>query len=226
MISQRDIILIAAGCVALIAGRVADSAINGVTTNDTADLEAAIARLETVPETIGAWESTSSELTPEEIKGAEIKGYVRRRYRDSRTGYSVNLTILVGKSGPMAVHPPTACFQGIGYVMVAGPTATSVSHNDSASDFNKSSFRQANVSLPTLVRVFWGWGDDGFWASPENPRFEFRGKPYLYKMYVTDNWLEQTGRTPLPQIESFIADALPVIAESLRPEATSPGHPG
>lgn len=221
-LSKRDLILIAAGIGVLLVGQVADSAVNGVSQNDSKALEQAVARLYSVPKKIAQWESTSSELSPEEIKGASIAGYVRRQYRDPNTGYVVNLTILVGKSGPMAVHPPTACFEGIGYVMVAGPTPTTINHNDAASDFNKSSFRQSNVTLPTLVRVFWGWGTDGFWSAPENPRFDFRGQPYLYKMYVTDNWPEQTGRTPLPQIETFVQDALPTITNALNPNSSQP----
>lgn len=214
-LNRRDLLLISAGIVALLAGKFADSAVNGFASEDTAVLNQAIERLNNVPESIAGWESTSTTLSEREIEVAGIMGYVRREYRNPRTGYTVNLTLLVGQSGPMSVHPPTACFEGVGYTLLTGPTPTNAEHDSTISQFNKSSFRQGNAAVPEIVRVFWGWGTDGTWSAPANPRFTFRGQSFLYKMYVTDRWLEDTGRTALPQIEGFLADALPVISQVL-----------
>lgn len=214
-LSKRDLLLITAGIVVLCAGKFADSAVNGFASEDQAVLELAVQRLNNVPETIGPWVSTSSTLSEREIEVAGIHGYVRREYRNPRTGYTVNLTLLCGQSGPMSVHPPTACFEGVGYTLLSGPTPTNAEHDGTISQYNKSSFRQGNADIPEIVRVFWGWGTDGTWSAPANPRFAFRGQPFLYKMYATDQWLEDTGRTALPQIEQFLEDALPVISQAL-----------
>lgn len=208
--------LMGAGIAALLVGKFADNAVNGFALEDSNALNTAVKRIQNVPESIGNWTSTSSTLTEREIEVAGIEGYIRRAYRNAKTGYRINLTLLCGQSGPMSVHPPTACFEGVGYTLISGPTVTSVKHNEILSgEMNRSSFRQGNASVPEIVRVFWGWGTDGGWSAPSNPRFKFRGQTFLYKLYVTDNWLEDTGRTPLPQIESFLEDALPTIATAL-----------
>lgn len=216
-ISRRDITLIFAGLAILCIGKIADSAINSVGTADTAALNDAVQRLDAIPQTIGFWDSTDNTLSQREIDVAGIEGYIRREYRNSATGYTINLTILCGQSGPMSVHPPTACFEGVGYTLASGPSVTSAKSTDSGFvyEFNKSSFRQGDAAVPEIVRVFWAWAPDGEWEAPANPRFAFRGQPYLYKIYVTDRGLEDHNNTALPQIEAFLKDALPTISDAL-----------
>lgn len=223
--SQREIFLIVAGLAILAAGSFADTAINGVDPTDTAAMASAMKRLEAVPRIIGDWVSTDSELTQQELNVAGIESYVRREYRNQQTGFTVYVTILCGPSGPMAVHPPTACFQGVGYTLLTGPTPTSFSPKDDPSaasfGFNKSTFKQTNSHVTEFARVFWGWSDGEKWSAPTNPRLSFRSEPYLYKLYFVDRWLEETGRQSLPQIESFMEDALPVIAAALQEPASA-----
>ncbi len=64
--------------------------------------------------------------------------------------------------------------------------------------------------------MFWGWGLNGDWSAPENPRFAFRGQSYLYKIYVTDSRLDEGKDQALPQIEAFMREALPTINTALR----------
>jgi len=210
-------LLIGAGLAALCIGELADSALYGGGLADHEALASASERLANVPSEFGDWTSTDGELTQREVDAAGIQGYVRREYRNDRTGYSVFLTILCGNAGPMSVHPPTACIQGVGYKLVSGPSVTTVKADGSSYvyEFNKSAFRQGDVSVPEIVRVFWAWAPDGNWKAPANPRFAFRGHSYLYKIYVTDSSLEDPDQSSLPQIEGFLNDALPVISEAL-----------
>ena len=216
---KRDVILVVAGLAVLAVGSFADTAINGVDPTDDAAMSAAVDRLQSVPRVIGDWASTDSELTQQELNVAGIEGYIRREYRNQRTGFVVYVTILCGPSGPMSVHPPTACFQGVGYKLLTGPTPTSYSaESDTAQSsfgFNKCTFKQSGGQIAEFARVFWGWSDGENWSAPANPRLTFRSDPYLYKLYLVDRWLEETGRRSLPQIESFMDDALPVIAAAL-----------
>ncbi|APZ94636.1 exosortase-associated EpsI family protein [Fuerstiella marisgermanici] len=224
-IKRRDLLLMGAGTAALVVGKFADSSINGFDTADKSDLNNAVARLHDIPTDIGNWSSSSdAELTEREQEVAGISGYVRRHYTNPRIGYSVHLTVLCGASGPISVHPPTACFEGIGYTLASGPTPTLIKSDDgnSANEFNKSSFRQGDASVPEIVRVFWGWGTDGAWKAPSNPRFEFRGKSYLYKIYVTDSRIDTGEDSALPQIETFLKDALPAITTALSGQDSVP----
>lgn len=215
--------LMGIGLAVLCCGAAADSALNGYGSTDSDALKAAVARLDKIPAVIGNWTSTDSEISEREQEVAGIAGYIRRTYTNQRTGYEVHLTVLCGPSGPIAVHPPTACFEGIGYTVAAGPTPTTLQSNDgeNAGEFNKSSFRQSDASVPEVVRVFWGWSTDGNWQAPANPRIEFRGQPWLYKIYATDRWLEEPSDDALPQIEVFLREALPVVREAVAESVNS-----
>ncbi|MEZ6125050.1 MAG: exosortase-associated EpsI family protein [Planctomycetaceae bacterium] len=218
-ISRREMLLIGSGLAALCLGKLADSAINGVGVEDEQTIQLACDRLANLPSVFGNWTSVDEELSEREVEVAEIRSYVRRQYRNPALGYEVHLTILCGHAGPMAVHPPTACFEGVGYTLASGPVIATVTSegSDQACDFNKSSFRQIDASVPEIVRVFWGWSTDGHWQAPSNPRIAFRGDSYLYKIYVTDRGLENPGKNALPQIEKFLHDALPIISRALTP---------
>lgn len=222
-LNRRDLVLISTGLAVVCCALVADNSVNGHVQDSSDAIHAAVQRLASIPESIGPWTSVDHEISDREQEVAGIVGYIRRTYTNHKTGYEVQLTVLCGPSGPIAVHPPTACFQGIGYSVVSGPTLTRLKAADDVEtwEFNKSSFRQDDASIPDLVRVFWGWSTDGHWKAPSTPRLEFRGKPFLFKIYVTDHSLEETTQAALPQIEAFLHDALPVLASSLASEITA-----
>lgn len=216
-LNRRDVLLMSSGVAMLCLGKLADSAVNGAGPADQQRLDAAVARLTSIPSTIGSWTSRDHELSQREIDVAGIQGYVRREFHSDKSGYTVFLTVLCGNAGPMSVHPPTACFQGVGYKLASGPVVTTLRSDESQDvhEFNKSAFRQQDASVPEVVRVFWAWSSSGIWQAPSNPRFAFRGNSWLYKIYVTDSSLEDPGQPPLPQVEAFLQDALPVLTEVL-----------
>lgn len=236
-LSRRDLLLCAGGISVVLLGTLADAALNTGTSNSAA-VAAAAARLEALPETIGVWTSSAGSIDERERRVAEIAGAVRREYRNPQTGYVVTLTLLSGAAGPMSVHPPTACFEGVGYTLASGPTVVTLTatpdpaiasdtsadqaetSDRSASDrgdltvsLNRATFLQPDSSLQETVRVFWGWSTDGRWDVPANPRLAFRGQPALYKLYVIDRSADSAH--PIPQAESFLEEALPVLQRVL-----------
>ena len=227
-IHRREMILMGCGVALLVVGKLADSAVNGIQVAEGDSLANAVLKLELIPSVIGHWSSVDQELTQREIDVAGIEGYVRREYQNRRTGATVYLTVLCGHSGPMAVHPPTACFEGIGYSLSAGPTVVRVTPPESKTsyEFKRSSFKENDVAVPEIVRVFWAWSSDGVWQAPSSPRFTFRGKPYLYKIYVTDRDIDRRKDGIRPQVEAFLDQALPAIQHVLKnqPLSVKPAH--
>jgi hypothetical protein len=213
-VSGIEAVLCAAGILLLVATGAGDVVLRrGM--SDPIGLAAAAERLNQLPATIGAWESTPETTDLREIRMAQVAGSVRRNYRHRETGQAVTLTILCGASGPMSVHPPTACFEGVGYSLTSGPTV--VQFTDSArqeSSLNRASFRLPESTTEEVVRVFWGWSQDGQWQVPVNPRMTFRGLPVLYKLYVVDRAFDLTD--DVSQSESFLRDSLPAIRETLQ----------
>ncbi|MCA9036680.1 MAG: exosortase-associated EpsI family protein [Planctomycetaceae bacterium] len=209
----REFLLLGSGIVIVLACAIADYVLKAQT-SDPFYLQQAAERIQNLPATIGDWTSTDGEISDREKRLADIEGSLRREYRHRSTGYSVMLTIISGKAGPMTVHPPTACFQGIGYSIRSVPTVAVVRDaTGTSSELNRASFSREENDLSEVVRVFWGWSSDGNWQSPANPRFAFRGQPGLYKLYVVDR--SSGGSNDLQQAEAFLHDALPVIRETL-----------
>ncbi len=213
-LSRRDFALCASGFLALLGASGADAVLNrGL--HDPAAVKAAATRLNSIPEQIGAWTSSPEEIDERERRMAEIVGSVRRTYRNSENGYVVSLTILCGASGPMSVHPPTACFEGVGYELSSGPSVVTFADvDDTQSSLNRATFRLPGSQMSDVVRVFWGWSDDGKWTAPANPRLAFRGQPYLFKLYVVDRSLPRTD--DVRQSEAFLEVALPEIRRELQ----------
>ncbi len=215
-LSRRDFALCAGGFFALLAASGADAVLNrGL--NDPEAVRTAAARLNLIPEQIGLWTSSPEEIDEREKRLAGIGGSLRRTYRHAENGYVVSMTVLCGASGPMSVHPPTACFEGVGYELSSGPTVVTFKDADGGGAFdsvlNRATFRLHDATSSDIVRVLWGWSDNGIWKAPENPRLTFRGQPYLFKLYVVDRSLQQAD--DVKQAETFMEQALPVIRRGL-----------
>ena len=212
-ISRRDFGMCLGGLATLSVSAAADSLLNeGL--SDPVVLNAARKSLDRIPVTIGAWTSTPMTIDEREIRLGEISGYFRREFRNAETGLAVVLTILCGGAGPMSVHPPTACFEGVGYSLVSGPAAIGITDNEEITiSLNKAAFRPQGAMTSDITRVFWGWSTDGTWDAPANPRIAYRGQPVLFKLYTVDrSWDSGDG---LAQSETFLSDALPVIRRAL-----------
>jgi hypothetical protein len=213
-LSRRDFALCAGGFLTLLGASGADAVLNrGL--NDPAAVKAAALRLNFIPEQIGAWSSSPEVIDERERRMAEIVGSVRRTYRNAENGYVVSFTILCGASGPMSVHPPTACFEGVGYELSSGPSVvTFADADDTRSSLNRAAFRLRGSQPNEVVRVFWGWSDNGKWTAPANPRLAFRGQPYLFKLYVVDRSPHRAD--DMRQSEAFLEEALPEIRRGLQ----------
>ena len=199
----------------LLAAAAADAVLNrGL--SDPVALSAAARRLDLIPATIGAWTSTPGVIDDCEQRLAEVAGFIRREYRHSETGRVVTLTILCGAAGPMSIHPPTACFEGVGYSQLSGPTVVGITDDSNETvSLKEASFRLEDSSVSEVVRVFWGWSPDGEWDAPESPRMSYRGQPWLYKLSVVDR--AYAAADDPARSEAFLKEALPAIRTALKP---------
>ena len=189
---------------------------------------AAAARLDTVPNEISSWVGTDLEIGERQLEGASAVGYLKRRYIHSATGESVQVMILCGRPGPIAVHPPTVCFISGGVTQPEKESKTQLATADVPSEFLEAVFVQMDVLEDAAQRTYWGWSPDGqSWTAPDDPRMAFAHEPYLYKMYFTiptnhlsgDEEYEPTSENASAFMNSMIA----VLSECLKPAAQSTG---
>src|SRR5688500_18533009 len=83
--------------------------------SDPAELEHFAERLKSVPEEFGDWTSEPAPEDAEQLAAAEVRGDVSRIYSNRVTGAQVNVFLACGKTNPMAVHTPDACYVATGY---------------------------------------------------------------------------------------------------------------
>lgn len=149
------------------------------------DMLAAADHLRTFPVNIGSWQLSEEVTMPELIVDTlHCAGYVSRKYVDRRTGDEISLAIIVGPSGPVSVHTPEICYSSQAYTIEEPRKAkelVDVAGNRHAFWFTTFS---SNVAIAEELRVYYGWSADRTWNASESPRFEFAGKPMLFKLQI------------------------------------------
>lgn len=197
-------------------------------------------RLQLVPQTIGDWDSQDSKISEAEKQMAGLTHDLTRTYTNRRTGDSVTVVLMSGPTGPVAVHPPTACYQGAGYqqsgatretvidlpvaevVRLQGTSAVSQNRSltTSATAATRHVFAIADFYQPTRPeqtqpRIYWAWTTNGTWSVPESPRLAFAGSPVLFKLYVTCERPIGSQKSQASPIDDFLRLLLVEIQQSV-----------
>lgn len=176
------------------------------------------ARVKSLPMTIGDWEGKTLPENPQEIEAAGITGSVSREYVNRATGDKVSVFLVVGGARKIAVHTPDKCFVAAGYKMNRDPEGYGVTPT---SEFYNTLFSKEAVHNNELLRVFWGWNVGTGWAAPAMPRWEYRGKEALCKMYLMTMQTTSADGPDKSAALEFMKEAEPVIQATLFPDVKS-----
>jgi hypothetical protein len=186
-------------------------------------LEDAAARLDEVPKEFGDWQSRDEASDEEAFDQAGARRYWTRTYSHRRTKDHVRVILMCGRAGRMAVHTPQMCYRGAGYEMPEDATRYNV---DTGGDKPAGSFWTATFTKPaglsSDLRLFWAWDTRGPWEAAENPRWQFRGEPFLYKLYVAHDLTGQSDSGPAADVAAkFLREFLPELGKALFPPIAS-----
>jgi len=149
------------------------------------DMLALAAKLDEMPKTLGNWKMKSADkLSLSVMDMLQCTGYVARCYAHAKTGETVNVMVILGPAGPTAVHTPEICFSSRDYQQTEDRQVVVLKDaTDNAHRFWSLAFK-ANYPRDNTLRVMYAWTDGSFWQAPEDARFAFAGKPYLYKIQI------------------------------------------
>lgn len=202
---------------ALVAG---STCVHGVLTNRWGappDLAAAAAKLDRIPHVIGNWESKAVEIPSTELEAAEAVGHFARLYQSSQG--QIQVLIVCGAHGPIAVHPPTICFTGAGYAQTEPETNQAITVGKVNFEFWKTIFTKKSAEgILIPLRTYWAWSVDGRCEAPVNPRMHFASNQHLYKIYVTQVLSSPSTRPTDAEtavFESFLSEFLPKFRAAL-----------
>ncbi|QDU36101.1 hypothetical protein Mal4_03840 [Maioricimonas rarisocia] len=171
----------------------------------------AAARLQNVPAAIPGWTSTDQEMDDRVLEQAGAIGYLARSYVNEQTGSNVQVTVLCGRPGPLATHPPTVCFVNAGMMQVRPTESILIEPGDDAppAEFQITDFDPPESAGTSRTRTLWSWSPDGRnWSAPEQSRIEFAKHQHLYKLYILSSTLPQEDEQLAPEVEQFIQQFL------------------
>ena len=190
------------------------------------ELDAAVARLERVPLTVGEWQGRAETLDYRALNSARLDGGALRRYRNTRTGTIIDLMVVCGRPGPVSVHTPDVCYPGAGYEATQTQPASMTFQLGPATapgEFFTADFEKPGSFPRQAIRIYWSWSTAGQWTIPANPRLAFAGRPFVYKLYLI---LPETGEVEAPtngSITRFCRTVLPELQKALFPAGSTPG---
>lgn len=140
-------------------------------------------KLKTIPMTIGEWtcqeESKLDKNVEQLLEVNETKAYISRVYVHQSTGEAVNVFVIFGPKGPVAVHTPEVCYSGKDVRQISNRDAVGMDIDGIPGELWKLGF-ETNGFDKRKMAVYYGWSDGGPWTAAVNPRF-WR-TDYLYKI--------------------------------------------
>jgi hypothetical protein len=186
-------------------------------------LEEAVARLKTVPLTVGEWQGKDETTFDEQFRHLTPGGYLVRTYFNRRTYQSVQVLIICGIPGPTAVHTPDVCYQGAGFTMQGQIVRhTEKLKNDAPpADLKTAEFQRSQGLLTQHLRIYWAWSCDGKWVAPGFPRWHFASQPAVYKFYLIRPTFQASGAARDTVCMDFLAEFLPQLNQALFPTPAS-----
>lgn len=153
--------------------------------NASAEMRAAAIHLGQLPREIGSWKAVEEvPIDDSALQMLECTGHINRRYVNEETGKSLQLAIMLGPPGPIAVHTPEICYSSRAYELQGERSKTLLEVSTGMRHlFWTVDFTTRNA-LADGLRVYYAWGDGRKWFASNSPRFEFAGAPLLYKLQV------------------------------------------
>jgi hypothetical protein len=178
-------------------------------------LNDAAARVAKVPLAIGDWEAEPVESDAAAFFQAGAQAYWTRSYVNTHTKDRILAILMCGRSGRMAAHTPEVCYRGAGYEMDRTPETVAVTALAGANlgtfwsaRFTKDGGNAADLGL------LWSWSAQGNWQASTQPRWDFGGEPFLYKLYLSH---EDSGpaNASTTAVTAFLRQLLPSVNQTL-----------
>ncbi|MDA0658930.1 MAG: exosortase-associated EpsI family protein [Planctomycetota bacterium] len=182
-----------------------------------------------LPTTLGSWyQVATNELPKESVKMLQCSAHQHRTYRDSVTGATMDLIIVLGPPGPTSVHIPEICYPSQNYKIVSQRSRKNFSDKrseqlqdsekkTSVDEFWKVTFKTNDVAAKN-VQVYYGWSQGERWEAPEQPRFHYSGSPWLYKLQLATSSLDDASQR---DTERFFQELLPQLRDHMQTKLTS-----
>jgi hypothetical protein len=177
-------------------------------------------KLDAVPEDFGGpdnnrWHLQSTDtMSAVAIEMLECTGNIVRTYENRRTGDVVNMFVIVGPTGPIALHTPEVCYSTQNYKSRDARHEVALPDTQGQDKFWALSFKSKTVQEEVLL-TYYAWSTGDRWSAPNDARFAFAGRPYLYKIQLSSRLPAGTDPKTNDPCKEFLKDFLPVVKKHL-----------
>jgi hypothetical protein len=140
---------------------------------------------EAIPEKHGNWRLVREVPFSEDVVNMlQCPAYVNRTYMHQQTGDVVIVTVLVGPPGPIGAHTPEICYGSQNYSILGNRQSIKiVDRQQKEHSLWQVSMEPKNATVaPQTVLYAWSTGES--WSAANDPRLNYAGEPYLYKIQI------------------------------------------
>jgi hypothetical protein len=177
--------------------------------NVSSEMRSAADHLGQLPREIGKWKAVEDmPIAESALQMLECAAHINRRYVNEETGKSLQLAIMLGPPGPIAVHTPEICYSSRAYEIKGERSETVLDvSTEKRHSFWTIDFVTRNAFADRL-RVYYAWSDGRNWIASNSPRFEFAGAPLLYKLQLATHVSPYSGDEGADPCRQFLEELL------------------
>ena len=175
------------------------------------NIQALGTQLNSIPMEIGPWKcSEEGKLEDRVIYGIlEANGYISRVYVHQSTAEAINVFLVFGPKGPIAVHTPEICYSARAVTQTSERQPVPADYDGKDGQLWELGFETNSVDKRKMS-VYYGWTDGGAWQAAKSPRF-WR-TDYLYKFQTS---CQAVGKKE-DSTDEFFRVFLPEVRKVLR----------
>lgn len=178
-----------------------------------ANLQAVGSQLDRLPQKLGDWVLLQEGELPESAQAMlHCYGHTVRTYQNSQTGSRINLALLFGPRGPIAVHIPEICYSSRGVTQEHERQEVTIDAGGAEHTLWKLNFVSAMSDQPEF-QVYYAWSDGGPWQASKYPRFWLSDR--LYKLQLSGPPSKPGGAS---ECNDFLEQLLPALAPLMQSE--------
>lgn len=176
------------------------------------DVQAAAARMLDLPDHFGDWQLQSVEpFDPDVQEILQCVGHIHHKYVNTKNPLeTISVAIILGPSGPTAVHTPEICYSSRAFKTLVEPEHVTILDSDEQEhEFWAMTFEGKDLAA-TRLRTYYAWTTGDTWAAPKSARFAYAGQPMLYKIQLASHTLPGSNSDTKDACQRFLEAFLPV----------------
>ena len=158
----------------------------------------------------------TKDMTDLVVETLECREYINASFVSTKhPGIQVDGFIILGPPGPVAVHTPEICYSSRDYKIKGDRDTVRIFPEGPQEDEFWALTLRSNEVDADILRVYYGWADEGPWTAPDSPRITYGGGSKLFKMQLAVKLPSDAVLSEVDACQTFLQAFLPVVNSQL-----------